>query len=99
MHTDSSAVVLPIAEDTRNSRVAVWIIWAFAAALAAVVILTNVLTNNSATTRNPVYPSDQLDNPIAPWGLEILQPAIWVVALIFIVVQAVRKRAFSVPAL
>src|SRR4051812_21221946 len=99
MHTDSAAVVLPIAEDARNSRVAMLIIWVFVAVLAAVVTLTSVLTNNSATTSVPVYPSGQLDNPIAPWGLEILQPAIWVVALILIVIQAVRKRTFSVPAL
>ncbi len=47
----------------------------------------------------PVYPSGQLDNPIAPWGFEIVQPAIWIVSFVVIVIQTVRTRRFSTPAL
>jgi hypothetical protein len=69
------------------------------AALATVVTLTLVLTNNSATAVEPLYPSHQLDDPIAPWVFGYVFPIAWVVLLILIITQTARRRTFSMPAM
>lgn len=98
MHTDTTAVEAPTGQEPRSSRVAMWLPWAVVAALAAIVTLTNVVTN-ATPEGEPAYPSEQLDNPIAQWGFEIIQPAIWVIAFALIIVQTKRNTTFSVPAL
>jgi hypothetical protein len=81
------------------SRNAAWLPWLVVAALATAVTSTLVLTDNSATTVEPRYPSGQLDNPYVPWIFGYVFPAIWLGLLVVIIVRTVRRRAFSTPAL
>jgi hypothetical protein len=98
VHTNTPTVAVPTDETPRRSRVATRLIWAVVAVMAVVVTLINVVTNTTPAGE-PAYPSNHLDNPIAPWGFELVQPVMWVIALIFIIIQTMRKRTFSVPAL
>src|SRR5215213_2507599 len=84
---------------TAPSRTAAWLPWVVVAALTATVVLTFVLTDNSATVVEPPYPSDHLDNPYAPWFFAYVQPMIWFGLLIGIIVRTARRRTFSMPAL
>lgn len=83
----------------RPSSTAAWLPWAVVAGLAAIITLTFVLTDNSGTITEPVYPSHQLDNPILPWAWAYVFPAVWVALFVSFGVQLVRKRTFSMPAL
>lgn len=98
MHTDSSTLRKPPEDTPRGPRAAVWLPWAVVALLAATVTLVNVITSHGDTPV-PAYPSHQLDDPIALWVFVDVWPAIWFIVLILIVVQTVRTRTFSMPAL
>jgi hypothetical protein len=98
MSVDSPSVTEPTDDTSRRSQTAAWLPWAVVALLATIVTLTFVLTNNSATTAEPVYPSHQLDDPVAPWLFGYVFPGAWVVVLILIIVQTARRRTFSMPA-
>ena len=82
-----------------TSPTAAWLPWAVVAGLATIVVLTFVLTDNSATVTEPTYPSQQLDHPVLPWVWAYVFPAAWVGLFISFAVQLVRKRTFSMPAL
>lgn len=82
-----------------TSPTAAWLPWAVVAGLATIVVLTLVLTDNSATVTEPTYPSHQLDHPVLPWVWAYVFPAAWVGLFISFAVQLVRKRTFSMPAL
>ena len=69
------------------------------AVLAAVVTLTVLITDNSATITEPAYPSHQLDDPIAPWIFVYGWPTIWFGVLVLITVQFARSRVLSMPAI
>src|SRR4051794_21489433 len=99
MTVDSPREATPIGSTAPHSHTAAWLPWAVVALLATAVTLTFVLTNNSATVVEPVYPSNQLDNPLAPWAFTYVFPAAWVGLLIAFAVQALRNRKFSMPAL
>ena len=99
MSINSPSVTEPPRDSPRPSQTASWLPWAVVALLGAVVTLTFVLTNNSATIVEPVYPSHQLDDPIAPWAWTYVFPAVWVGLLLAFIVQTVRNRKFSMPAL
>ncbi len=99
MTVDSPREAVPLRSTAPPSRTAAWLPWAVVALLATVVTLTVVLTDNSATAVEPVYPSNQLDDPIAPWAFTYVFPAVWMGLLIAFVVQALRNRKFSMPAL
>ena len=88
----------PVASTPPPSRTAAWLPWVVVAALTAIVVLTFVLTDNSATVVEPPYPSDHLDNPYVPWIFAYVQPAIWFGLLIGIIVRTARRRTFSMPA-
>jgi hypothetical protein len=96
---DSPSVAEPPRDTTRPSQTAAWLPWAVVALLATAVTLTVVLTDNSATAVEPVYPSHQLSDPLVPWAFTYAFPAVWVGLLIAFGVQAVRNRKFSMPAL
>ncbi len=89
----------PTSSSSPPSRTAAWLPWLIVAVLAAAVVLTNVLTDNSATAVEPVYPSHHLDNARGAWVWTYVFPAAWVTALVLIVVRTARKRTFSMPAL
>ena len=84
---------------TPPSRTAAWLPWVVVAVLAALVVGTLVLTDNSATVAEPPYPSDHLDDPYVPWVFTYVFPAVWAVLFISFAVQLVRRRKFSMPAL
>lgn len=98
MSIATSGAIAPNAT-SRPPRTATWLPWVVVALLATVVTMTYVLTNNSATIAEPVYPSNQLEDPVAPWVFRYVFPSAWVVLVILIIVQTARTRTFSMPAL
>src|SRR5437588_8897199 len=82
-----------------SSSTAAWLPWVVVGALTAIVVLTLVLTDNSATVTEPTYPSHQLDDPLVPWVFTYVFPAAWMTLFISFAVQTARKRTFSMPAL
>jgi hypothetical protein len=99
MTVDSPREATPLGSTALPSRTAAWLPWAVVAVLATAVTLTFVITSNSATVVEPVYPSQQLDNPVVPWVFAYAWPVLWFVLLILIVVRTARARTFSMPAL
>ena len=83
----------------RPSPTAAWLPWAVVGVLATIVVLTLVITDNSATITEPAYPSDHLDDPYVPWVFSYVFPAAWAVLFISFAIQTGRKRTFSMPAL
>ena len=94
-----SAAPTSESDATRNPRWLAWLPWAAVATLTALVTLTLVITDNSATVTEPAYPAHQLDDPIAPWIFVYGWPAIWFGALIAIAVHFARKRVLPMPAI
>lgn len=98
MTTEEMSVSAPPGSPTDwRSRSAPWFPWAVVGVLAAVVVGTLVITDNSPA--EPPYPSEQLDNPIAPWVFSYVFPVVWLALLVFFSAQLVRTRTFSMPAL
>ena len=98
MTTEEMGVSAPPGSPTDwRSRSAPWFPWAVVGVLAAVVVGTLVITDNNPA--EPPYPSDQLDNPIAPWVFSYVFPVVWLALLVFFSAQLVRTRTFSMPAL
>ncbi|MGV0793608.1 hypothetical protein [Mycolicibacterium sp. XJ1819] len=89
----------PAASAPQPSRTAVWLPWVVVSALAAIVALTFVLTDNSATAPHPPYPSHHLDDPYVPWLFAYVFPVIWFGLLVTIVVWTARQKSFAMPAL
>ena len=81
------------------SRTAAWLPWAVVAAMATIVVTTLVVTDNSASISEPAYPTDQLANPRAPFVWAYAFAAAWVLLLIGFVVQTVRNKTISMPAM
>jgi len=89
----------PVESPAAPQRTAAWLPWAVVAMLAAIVVGTFVLTDNSATNIEPPYPSDHLDDPYVPWIFAYVFPAVWLGLLVAIVVRTARRRTFSMPGL
>ena len=99
MTIDSQREALSDGVASPPSRFAAWLPWTVLGVLTALVVGTLVATDNSATTSEPPYPRDQLDNPFLPWIWAYVIPAVFVALLTFFTVQTVRTRRFSMPAL
>lgn len=100
MSKDSPSAAQPRGQLTEKpSSTAAWLPWVVVAGLAAIVITTLVITDNSATVIEPPYPSDQLDDPYLPWVWAYVFPAAWVTLFVSFAVQAFRNRKFSMPAI
>ena len=84
--------------DSPPSRTAAWLPWVVVAVLTALVVGTLVLTDNSATVAEPVYPSDHwtiLIRAVDLSDLRIPRP-IWVVLLITIIdTEPAHRKTFS----
>jgi hypothetical protein len=81
------------------SRTAAWLPWIVVGVLAAIVVGTFVVTDNSATMAEPLYPHHHLDDPYLPWLWAFAFPIAWVALLIFFAVQSIRDKKFSMPAM
>jgi hypothetical protein len=100
MSLDSPSALQPDSRLARRpSETAAWLPWAVVMGLATIVVLTLVLTDNSASIAEPVYPSSQLDHPVLPWVWAYVFPAAWIGLFALFAVQLVRRRTFSMPAL
>ncbi|MGZ5364919.1 MAG: hypothetical protein ACXWZR_13700 [Mycobacterium sp.] len=99
MTIESPSEATPAMSTPPPSRTAAWLPWVVVAALTAIVVLTFVLTDNSATVVEPPYPSDHLDDPYVPWIFTYVFPAVWFGLLIGIIVRTARRRTFSMPAI
>ncbi|MGI9163570.1 MAG: spirocyclase AveC family protein [Mycobacterium sp.] len=80
-----------------RTRSAAWFPWAVVGVLAATVVGTVIITDNNSA--EPPYPSDQLDDPIAPWVFSYVFPVVWASLLALFITRLVRNRRFSMPAL
>jgi hypothetical protein len=94
-----SAAATSTSDTAHGPRWLAWLPWGAVAVLAALVTLTVLITDNSATITEPAYPSHQLDDPIAPWIFVYGWPAIWFGVLVLITVQFARSRVLSMPAI
>jgi hypothetical protein len=99
MTTDTRSEATPVTGLPLRSRTAAWLPWAVVAVLSAIVVATVVITDNSSTVVEPVYPSDHLDDPYVPWIFAYVFPAIWFALLITIIIRTARTRKFSMPAI
>ncbi|WP_197509141.1 MULTISPECIES: hypothetical protein [unclassified Mycobacterium] len=93
IETSSGSVISP------PSRTAAWLPWMVVAVLAAIVVGTLVLTDNSATVVAPPYPHDHLDNPHLPWLWGYGFQAIWTAMFILFAIQTFRAKKISMPAM
>jgi len=76
-----------------------WVPWVGVALMTAAVTLTFVITDNSATSREPTYPAHQLYDPVVPWIFQYAYPVVWFALLVLIAIQTYRTRRFSIPAI
>jgi hypothetical protein len=100
MSIDSPSATEPEGQLTeRPSSTAAWLPWAVVAGLATIVVLTLVITDNSGTVTEPLYPTHQLGDPLVPWLWAYGFPTAWAVLFISFAIQTWRNRTFSMPAL
>jgi hypothetical protein len=99
MTIESPDRAAPDVSSSQRSPTAAWLPWTVVGVLATVIILTLVLTDNTATATKPSYPHHQLDDPRAPWIFTYVFPAVCAAMLILFTAQTIRNRVIAMPAM